>query len=87
MGRYAGFIALEASNASRDVNVCLIPEFKFKLYGDNGVLEYVFQRLKKRGHCIIVVAEGAGDAILDLKVDHAGKDPSGNVLMAVNILK
>jgi len=42
MGRYAGFIALEASNASRDVNVCLIPEFKFKLYGDNGVLEYVF---------------------------------------------
>ena len=27
MGRYAGFIAMEASAASRDVNVCLVPEF------------------------------------------------------------
>ena len=42
MGRYAGFIAMEASNGSRDVNVCLIPEFKFKLYGNNGVLEYIY---------------------------------------------
>ena len=33
MGRYAGFIAMEAVNASREVNVCLIPEFKFELYG------------------------------------------------------
>lgn len=29
MGRDAGWIAMEATNASRDVNVCLVPEFKF----------------------------------------------------------
>jgi 6-phosphofructokinase 1 len=33
MGRHAGFIAMEASAASKDVNVCLIPEFKWDLYG------------------------------------------------------
>ena len=60
MGRYAGFIAMEASAASRDVNICLIPEFKFELYGKNGVLEYICQRLKVKRHCVIVVAEGAG---------------------------
>jgi 6-phosphofructokinase len=27
MGRDVGFIAMEATNASRDVDVCLIPEF------------------------------------------------------------
>lgn len=29
MGRDAGWIAMEATNASRDVNVCVVPEFKF----------------------------------------------------------
>jgi 6-phosphofructokinase 1 len=29
MGRDAGWIAMDATNASRDVNVCLVPEFKF----------------------------------------------------------
>ena len=29
MGRNAGFIAMSATNGSRDVDVCLIPEFKF----------------------------------------------------------
>ena len=32
MGRDAGFIAMEATNASRDVDVCLIPEAKFSTY-------------------------------------------------------
>ena len=27
MGRHAGYIAMEASSASRDVNICLVPEF------------------------------------------------------------
>ena len=42
MGRNAGFIAMEAANASRDANICLIPEFKFELYGDRGLLEYAY---------------------------------------------
>jgi 6-phosphofructokinase len=32
MGRDAGFIAMEATNASRDVDVCLIPEAKFSTF-------------------------------------------------------
>lgn len=27
MGRHAGFIAMEATNGSRDVDICLVPEF------------------------------------------------------------
>ena len=42
MGRHAGFIAMEAVNASRDVNICLIPEFQFELYGPHGMLEYCY---------------------------------------------
>lgn len=42
MGRNAGFIAMSACNASRDAHVCLIPEFKFELYGERGLLEYCF---------------------------------------------
>ena len=34
MGRNAGFIAMNASLASRDVNVCLIPEFPYDIYGE-----------------------------------------------------
>lgn len=79
MGRHAGFIAMEAANASRDANVCLIPEFKFELYGERGLLEYCLQRLKKKGTLVIVCAEGAGDAILDYDVGSLGKDASGNV--------
>lgn len=79
MGRNAGFIAMSACNASRDVNICLIPEFKFELHGDRGLLEYSYQRLKKKGTLVIVVAEGAGEAMLDYNVQAIGKDASGNV--------
>jgi len=81
MGRSAGFIAMEACNASRDVNICLVPEFKFQIYGDEGLLEYVYQFLLKNRSCVIVVAEGAGDALVDadLGIDKSKKDASGNV--------
>ena len=64
MGRYAGFIAMEAVNASREVNVCLIPEFKFELYGQHGLLEYCHKRLLTKGTLVIVVAEGAGEVLI-----------------------
>lgn len=57
MGRDSGFIAVEASIASGEVNLCLIPEHCFDL--DN-VTDYVKNRLQARNHCLIVVAEGAG---------------------------
>lgn len=65
MGRYCGYIAVLASLASRDVNVCLIPEVFFQLYGPDGVYERVIDRATKRGHCVVVVAEGAEDGLID----------------------
>jgi len=56
MGRSAGFIALAASLASRDVNVTLLPEAPWRMAK---LLGYLEARLAKRGHCVIVVAEGA----------------------------
>jgi len=41
MGRYCGYIAVHATLASRDVNVCLIPEVYFQLYGHAGVYERI----------------------------------------------
>ena len=51
---------MEASFASRDVNICLVPEFGYELNGKNGFLQYVFHRLQIKKHCVIVVPEGAG---------------------------
>ncbi len=76
MGRDVGHIAMHASLASRDVNICLVPEFKFDLDGDKGLLNYIFEeRLKKKGHCVIVVAEGAALGVNDRKLVEADQDP------------
>ncbi len=77
MGRHAGFIAAEATVASQDVNFCLIPEIPFRLEGRNGLLHALKQRIVKRAHAVIVVAEGAGQDLLK----NAGRerDASGNV--------
>lgn len=63
-GKFSGILAMEASLASIDVNICLVPEFGFEIYGVNGLLEYICQRLKIKRHCVIVVAEGACKAII-----------------------
>jgi 6-phosphofructokinase 1 len=57
MGRDAGFIAVYASLASTLADVILIPEVKFKL---QDVHNHVYNTLKRKGHCVVVVAEGAG---------------------------
>jgi 6-phosphofructokinase 1 len=60
MGRHSGFIACYASLAVSVTNFVLIPEVPFELEGDCGFLHVVRQRLERRGHAVIVVAEGAG---------------------------
>jgi 6-phosphofructokinase 1 len=65
MGRYCGFIAVMATLAARDVNVCLIPEVYFQLYGPDGVYEHVIKIATTRGYCVVVVAEGAEDGLVD----------------------
>ncbi|XP_028777799.1 ATP-dependent 6-phosphofructokinase 6-like [Neltuma alba] len=78
MGRYSGFIAMYATLASRDVDCCLIPESPFYLEGKGGLYEFIEKRLKENGHMVIVIAEGAGQDLLDAMDE---KDASGNKLL------
>ncbi len=74
MGRHSGFIACAAAIASGEANCVLIPEVPFALEGDHGVLEHLRQRIVRRGHAVIIVAEGAGQDL----VEAGGTDASGN---------
>ena len=65
MGRYCGYIAVNATLASRDVNICLVPEVHFQLYGPDGVYQRIIERAQTRGHCLVVIAEGAEDGLID----------------------
>jgi 6-phosphofructokinase 1 len=75
MGRHAGFIAAAATVASQDVNFCLVPELPFTLEGPSGLLSALERRLEKKGHAVVVVAEGAGQELFGTS---PGKDASGN---------
>jgi 6-phosphofructokinase 1 len=76
MGRDSGFIALNATMASGDVNLCLIPECKFDL---DTIVDYIENRLRRRSHCLIVVAEGAGQDCFGAGAS-GEKDKSGNTV-------
>src|SRR5215472_4551177 len=77
MGRHAGFIAAGATVANHDVNFTLIPEVPFKLDGPNGFLSALKERLKKRAHAVVVVAEGAGQELFE--ESSMDRDASGNI--------
>jgi 6-phosphofructokinase 1 len=73
MGRDSGFIAAYAALADPQVNFCLVPEVPFRL---DAFLDALGRRLEKRGHAVVVVAEGAGHDLPDFVIGH---DASGNV--------
>lgn len=73
MGRESGFIAAYSVLADNNVNFCLVPESPFTLDGFLGALR---ERLERRGHAVIVVAEGAGQDLIPKRED---RDASGNV--------
>lgn len=77
MGRQSGFIAAYSSLSIQDANFVLIPEIDFDLDGPNGFLSALQQRLEKRHHALIVVAEGAGQKFFE--GEKVERDPSGNV--------
>ncbi len=79
MGRHAGFIAGGATIASQDVNFTLVPEVPFKLEGENGFLPALKERILNRQHAVIVVAEGAGQDLLE---SDGERDASGNIILA-----
>ena len=79
MGRESGFIAAQAALSLREANFVLIPEAPFQLSGEGGLLPALEQRLKKRGHAVIVAAEGAGQHLMHQDTSH---DRSGNPVLA-----
>lgn len=78
MGRNSGFITANASIAARDVNYTLVPEVPFQLDGDKGLFASLERRLARRGHAVVVVAEGAGQELMTPET--AQFDKSGNKL-------
>lgn len=76
MGRDSGFIACFAALAGSNVDYVLIPEVPFTLEGTGGLLESLRYRLAKRGQAVIVVAEGAGQNLLQTD---GSTDASGNM--------
>ncbi|TVQ99503.1 MAG: ATP-dependent 6-phosphofructokinase [Spirochaetaceae bacterium] len=75
MGRDSGFIASHTALASHEVNFVLIPEVRFELDGETGFLHHLQRRLERRNHAVVVVAEGAGQHLLERS---STTDASGN---------
>ena len=73
MGRDSGFIAAYSVLVTSQVNFCLIPEVPFSL---DAFLPELQKRIERRGHAVVVVAEGAGQ---DLMAGTGERDASGNV--------
>ena len=78
MGRDSGFIASTAALARGDANFVLIPEVDFDIDGPGALLPKLHDRLRARGHAVIVVAEGAGQKFFG--GGEVIKDASGNTL-------
>ena len=79
MGRQSGFIAAGTALAINDVNFVLVPEVPFELAGDNGLLTHLEKRLENRDHAVVLVAEGAGQDLLEKE---NSVDASGNIRLA-----
>ena len=73
MGRDSGFIAAYTAIVDGQVNFCLVPEVPFTL---DGFLKALKTRLERRKHSVIVVAEGAGQDLIETK---GQRDASGNI--------
>ncbi|CAN6465820.1 unnamed protein product [Victoria cruziana] len=78
MGRSSGFIAMQASLASGQIDICLIPEVPFELDGPRGVLTYLRHLMETKGSAVLCVAEGAGQALLE---STNATDASGNAVL------
>lgn len=71
MGRESGFIGVNATLSTSDVNLLLVPEVPFTM---DKVLIYLEDRLKRKSHAVIVAAEGAGQDLVPV----VGYNASGN---------
>lgn len=60
--RYPEAFARCSHGGAGVVDACLIPEVSFVLHGEQGLLKYIEGVLQARGHAVICIAEGAGQA-------------------------
>ncbi|TNC21318.1 ATP-dependent 6-phosphofructokinase [Amycolatopsis alkalitolerans] len=83
MGRHSGFIAAYAALAANAADIVLIPEIPFALEGEDGLLAHVEQHVRTKGYVVIVLAEGAGQDLVEQcglpQQNGRGTDASGNV--------
>jgi 6-phosphofructokinase 1 len=79
MGRESGFIAVHTALASHEANFVLIPEVSFEMEGPNGFFHHLEDRLQRRHHAVVVIAEGA---LQDKLLTEIKTDAGGNVKMA-----
>ena len=86
-GRSSGFVAMLSTLAARDVNICLIPEIPFNLYGENGLLDFIFQRIQIKEHCVIVVSDGARFSVKDYKTPNGRPVEDIGIVIKKEIIK
>jgi len=73
MGRDSGFIAAYSVLVDSHANFCLVPEVRFTL---DRLFAELKRRLQRRSHAVIVIAEGAGQDVMEKTGE---RDASGNV--------
>lgn len=77
MGRHSGFLACHAALATSHVNFVIIPEMPILDNSGSKFLEMLRQRLERRQHAVVLIAEGA---LQDrLQSQQTATDASGNV--------
>jgi 6-phosphofructokinase 1 len=75
MGRESGYIAAYTALANSNVNYCLIPEKKIDL---NNFMKVLKDRILKKKHAVVLVAEGAGQELFKNENSFKERDMSGN---------
>ena len=78
MGRHSGFLACQAALASTEADLVLVPEVPIRLEGEAGVFACIERVLTRKGHAVIVAAEGAAQDLIDEPVPGETIDKSGN---------
>ncbi len=78
MGRHSGFLACQAALASTEADLVLIPEVPIALEGESGVYACLERVLARKGHAVVVVAEGTAQELIADQVLTETRDKSGN---------
>jgi 6-phosphofructokinase 1 len=80
MGRHSGFLACQAALASTEADLVLIPEVPLVLEGEAGVYACIERVLARKGHAVIVAAEGIAQELIAGDTE-PGRDRSGNAAL------